>query len=311
MITLLFKRGADILAYDSQGYNSLHLAVHAGHAMMIVYLISIGIPVDSRDSVQRTPLMWSAYQGNSIEGLQEILRNNPDIDTTDATGYTALHWSVISQHYEFTKLLLKEGATHTIKDPEGKTPADWAAERETLSYYEAILLECKTGPEHKGTYGVTNASTDRIMYLIPFVLLPTIFLIVSTLSIYISLPMVLYMLYLIQSTFIVSYVLKGKASAMVATPLTSAICQATIFYTILSWLRILPYTSYLYFYHVFFVVSAAASCYSLYKGCTTDPGYIVKSSSPEEKQRIITQLAGQGKLNSREYCVTCCVFFSD
>lgn len=36
---------------DAQGYNALHLAVHAGHLMMIVYLISIGLDVDGRDTM--------------------------------------------------------------------------------------------------------------------------------------------------------------------------------------------------------------------------------------------------------------------
>ena len=51
MVTLLYKKGADITLMDAQGYNALHLAVHAGHSMMIVYLISIGLEVDSRDSM--------------------------------------------------------------------------------------------------------------------------------------------------------------------------------------------------------------------------------------------------------------------
>ena len=39
---------------DAQGYNALHLAVHAGHLMMIVYLISIGLDVDGRDTMVYT-----------------------------------------------------------------------------------------------------------------------------------------------------------------------------------------------------------------------------------------------------------------
>ena len=59
MVTFLHKKGANLLIKDAQGYNALHLAVHAGHLMMIVYLISIGIDVDCRDTMNRTPLMWS------------------------------------------------------------------------------------------------------------------------------------------------------------------------------------------------------------------------------------------------------------
>lgn len=104
IVTLLFRRGADLFVQDAQGYNALHLAVHAGHLMMIVYLITIGIPVDSRDTMGRTPLMWSAYQGNCMEGMQEIIKSGALLDLVDSTGYTALHWSVISLHYNFAKV---------------------------------------------------------------------------------------------------------------------------------------------------------------------------------------------------------------
>jgi palmitoyltransferase len=149
VVTLLYRKGSNLTLLDSQQYNALHLAVHAGQAMMIVYLLAIGIPVDSRDGMQRTPLMWSAYQGNSIQGMHEILSHNPMIDTVDVTGYTALHWGVISGHFEFVKCLLKAGASYSIKDPAGKTPRDWAVERGTDVLYDQILKECQTGISKK------------------------------------------------------------------------------------------------------------------------------------------------------------------
>jgi hypothetical protein len=38
-------------------------------------------------------------------------------------------------------LLLKEGANMNIKDPAGKTPADWCAERETLDHWNDMLAD--------------------------------------------------------------------------------------------------------------------------------------------------------------------------
>ena len=91
MVTLLLKRGASKNMLDSQGYNALHLAVHAGHLMMIVYLLSIGFDVDGRDAMSRTPLMWSAYQGNCVDGMKELIRNGAVLDLTDSTGYTGIY----------------------------------------------------------------------------------------------------------------------------------------------------------------------------------------------------------------------------
>lgn len=89
IVTLLLKFGADLQSKDKQGYNALHLAVHAGFGLMVIYLISFqsdkdlddelplsdsitindqernwptSIDIDSRDSLGRTALMWAAYQ---------------------------------------------------------------------------------------------------------------------------------------------------------------------------------------------------------------------------------------------------------
>ncbi|KAJ3273008.1 hypothetical protein HDV01_004914 [Terramyces sp. JEL0728] len=237
MVTLLYSKGANLYIKDSQGYNALHLAVHAGHAMMIVYLLSIGMDVDSRDSMMRTPLMWSAYQGNSLEGMDEMLRNSASIDLVDVTGFTALHWAVISQHYEFVKKLLEEGASHTIRDPAGKLPGDWAKERGTLEYYEKILNETKK---------TTNAGLS-------------------------------------EKHIVIQTLLDGDSSKLANTPFISAVAQSTLFFVFIS-------------------------CF--YKGITLDPGFIRQSNSLEEKNQIVHSLASIGKLNSREYCVTCRVNIS-
>jgi palmitoyltransferase ZDHHC13/17 len=62
---------------------------------MMVYLIAIGLPIDSVDTMGRTALMWTAYQGNSISGMLELIRSGASLDVVDKTGYTALHWSVM------------------------------------------------------------------------------------------------------------------------------------------------------------------------------------------------------------------------
>lgn len=108
--------------------------------------------------------MWSAYQGSSIEGMQEILRNGANLDLADSTGYTALHWAVISQHYEFAKLLIKEGADVNIKDPAGKTPQDWAKERETDTFYLPLLNESKKGENRVGQNPLSKVASRLSLY---------------------------------------------------------------------------------------------------------------------------------------------------
>ena len=43
------------------------------------------------------------------------------IDRVDASGFTALHWAVISHHFAFAKMLLEAGARVDIEDAKGKT----------------------------------------------------------------------------------------------------------------------------------------------------------------------------------------------
>ncbi|KAI8893637.1 hypothetical protein BC833DRAFT_278272 [Globomyces pollinis-pini] len=301
MVTLLFKRGANITLKDSQGYNALHLAVHAGHAMMIVYLLSIGMDVNSRDSMQRTPLMWSAYQGNSIEGMEELLRNNASMEMVDSTGYTPLHWAVISQHYEFVQRLLQEGANINTQDPAGKTPADWAKERDTLATYERLVKENAKGLKQ----GNSKQFRDRSLYLIPYIMIPFSFYIFGKFAIYIALPLIFYILYLVHKHLIVTYLLGGDPSVLAETPLTSSICQATLFYVFISWVLIFKDTAYLFLTHLTFISNFAICCYCLYKGCSSNPGYIRQSSSFEEKNETVSYLAQTGKLTARYYCVTC------
>jgi palmitoyltransferase len=238
MVTLLYKRNANLYKKDSQGYNALHLAVHAGHSMMIVYLLAIGMEVDTRDTMQRTPLMWSAYQGNSLEGMNEILRNNPNLDTVDVTGYTALHWAVISGHLEFAKKLLEEGASHTVKDPEGKTAGDWAEERQTGELYRSILAEAKSAKTQ--VKQSKDSRANQIIYSMPYLLLPYAFLVLAKFAIYFALPLLFGSIYYLNKFYIVGRLLNGDSSLLPTTPFTSSICHATLFYVLLTWLRILP-----------------------------------------------------------------------
>ncbi|KAJ3353286.1 Palmitoyltransferase Hip14 [Entophlyctis luteolus] len=141
---LLIQSGADPTRFDKQGYNAMHLASHAGHAFMLLFLAAKGVDCDAPDSMGRTALMWCAYQGNSEESLRVMIKLGANIDRVDSTGMTALHWAVVSNHIKFSKLLIDAGADYRAKDPQGKTAGDWAQERGLGQMYNRIL-ETRTG----------------------------------------------------------------------------------------------------------------------------------------------------------------------
>ncbi|KAI8906796.1 ankyrin repeat-containing domain protein [Gorgonomyces haynaldii] len=305
MVTFLIQKGANPKLYDGQGYNALHLAAHAGQTFMIVYLIAIGMPVDTLDSMKRTPLMWSAYQGNSISGMVELLKSGADLDLADETGYTALHWAVISQHYEYAELLLKHGANPDIKDPAGKTPEDWAIERNQTKYWNKMISH--VGGKHQSHRPFSKETTDRIMYCIPFIAIPLAFLLLESVPFYLAFFTLLGSISVSVQFVIGKFLLGGDPEDLMSTPLASAIVQASFVYCFFAWARTLTYTASLVFYHFFFILFFGISSYCLYQGYVSDPGYIRKTTDTNEKQQIVLKLAQKGLLDARNYCVTCCV----
>jgi hypothetical protein len=229
MTAYLVSKGADPNRLEGQGYNCLHLATHGGHVFLIAYLISIGCHIDSVDTLHRTSLMWCAYMGNSVSSMNEILANNPAIDMVDQTGYTALHWAVISGHYEFAKILLQHGAKANVKDPAGKTPQMWAHERNGAAYWTQILAQ--------NTNNLSKISTTRILYLIPFVLLPLVVWLIDILPYYYSFPVIFAVLFITIKFFIGDYLLNGDPEKLAKSPLLGSLVQSSIFYILVAWTR--------------------------------------------------------------------------
>ncbi|KAI8904243.1 ankyrin repeat-containing domain protein [Powellomyces hirtus] len=307
MVYVLSKAGANPALKDNQGYNALHLAAHAGHALMAVYLIASGMDIDSPDGMARTALMWSAYQGNSYDTIIELVRSGANVDLTDSTGYTALHWAVISNHMDVAKDLLKLGVRTDIKDPEGKTPGDWATERgQSVQYQDLLRRTGRAGTGgHEGGLPFDKVTTNRIIYIAPFVIVFFSLYAAATLPFYFSIPTICFMAWVVHAQLIVRYLMAGEPN-LVKTPFLTAIPQATLFYVFAVWVKMVPYTGYLYLEHIFFLGFFSVCIYSLYKSVSSDPGYI-PVKSVEDRKLMVLSLASNGKLDARTYCVTCSI----
>ncbi|KAI8611832.1 ankyrin repeat-containing domain protein [Chytriomyces sp. MP71] len=306
MATYLMKRGANPNLFDKQGYNTLHLAAHAGHAMMIVYLISMGMDVDILDTMGRTSLMWAAYQGNSEETMRCLLKQGAVLDRVDSTGMTALHWAIVSNHLKFAKILLDEGAQPDVKDPQGKTPGDWAKERGTYPTYEQFLRHSKA-QQVKAPF--SPMVRNRIIYCIPFLEIPVVLWVMDMLPWFVALPVVMITLGLVSVYFTVKFLLQGGngGNKLIQTPFSTSIPQATVFYCGVAWFAIVP-TGHLYLRHALFLVFYIGTVYFFYQTNTSDPGFLRKASAAEgENKQTILQLAEDGILSSRTYCTTCCI----
>ncbi|KAJ3099103.1 hypothetical protein HDU97_003482 [Phlyctochytrium planicorne] len=315
MVTFLLQRGASPTIKDNQGYNSLHLAAHAGHAMMIVYLVAAGVDIDIPDTMGRTALMWTAYQGNSPESMDACIKEKATLDKTDSTGYTALHWAVSSigvdenlTVYElghFTSFnLIEAGATIDVKDPEGKTPMDWAKERGHQARFETLIEEANKGRVSGQPY--SKVMTNRLIYMTPFLELPICLWLFARFDWFFSIPLISVVIYLVTAQFIIKYLLAGDMG-LTKTPFLTSVPQATLFYAFFAWLQILPYTSYMFISHILFIVLFATTIYFFYRAIYADPGYLRKNKSVEERRKIVLRLAEEGKLDSRNFCTSCSI----
>lgn len=300
MVHLLLSKGADPTMLDVQGYNAIHLASQGGHTMLVAYFIHIGLDVDSLDSMQRTPLMWSAYMGNSQDTLSLLIKSKAVLDRADATGFTALHWAVISNHLEAAELLIHSKCNVDLKDPDSKTPLDWAVEKGMGIAFHGMIARYEAMDESKR---IPINISKKIIYTTPFLLTPFFILLVWKLSL-------LYSLFISGAvvwgyTRFVELKIVSNSLTLLKTPFATSIPQSTLFYTALTWIAIQPQVYTLWKYNLGFLLAYSGCCFAFYKCIMSDPGYIPVSASPEDRTKVVHQLVESGHFNARHYCITC------
>ncbi|KAG4090815.1 ankyrin repeat-containing domain protein [Neocallimastix lanati (nom. inval.)] len=284
MVTLLYRHHANPNIIDNQGYNALHLAIHGGYPMLALYLISLGMEVDALDPMERTPLMWAAYLGNSLECARVLIRMGADVNLVDKTKFTALHWAITSRHMDIAKVIIEAGARYDIKDEHGKTAFDWIENKGTKERYDKIVEDYKLSLEYKP--GSKKDTRNKIIgYLLPFILYPTFLILIGKFYWFISVPIILVIFYGL-SLIIKKVLSKGGRDKMESNPFVASLYQSTLFYLFLNYI------------FVFFKTHSYFLC------LFHDPGNIPHLSI-ESRNKVIQELAEQDILDSRHYCVEC------
>ena len=77
--------------------------------------------VNERDSQGRTPLMWSAYYGQSPT-ISLLMRHGADIRACGYEGETALHLAASNGHHDAIRILINQGAEIDAPDENETTP---------------------------------------------------------------------------------------------------------------------------------------------------------------------------------------------
>ena len=77
--------------------------------------------VNERDTRGRTPLMWSAYYGQSPT-ISLLMRHGADIRAQGHEGETALHLAASNGHHDAIRILINQGAEIDAPDENETTP---------------------------------------------------------------------------------------------------------------------------------------------------------------------------------------------
>lgn len=103
MIDTLISLGANPLIVDQMEETLIHsAAICTDSRELCKKLLSFGIPINSCNITNETPLHWAAYHGN-LEFVKELVENGADIYSTDGSGWTPaklatsdLRWDVVT-----------------------------------------------------------------------------------------------------------------------------------------------------------------------------------------------------------------------
>ena len=140
VITHLLKEGCPIDIRDNDGFTLLHLAASHGHLGIIEVLVKHGLDVNIVCNRGRTPLLSAASAGQ-LESVRRLLRFGARKSMTtvaDQVG-SPLHQAALEGHKNVIALLLNEGCPIDIKDSDGLTALNYAANFGQVDVIEMLV----------------------------------------------------------------------------------------------------------------------------------------------------------------------------
>lgn len=128
------KGKLDINAFDELGNTALQYAVTYGHADAVAMLLRRGASVNALDRDSRNCPLWLAINNqNDASVLTRLIGAGARVnELTDASPGcpTALHLAARDGFAGAVRVLLEAGADATVRNVDGKTPAELAADRQ-------------------------------------------------------------------------------------------------------------------------------------------------------------------------------------
>ena len=72
--------------------------------------------------------LHDAAKEGDIRKIRRLLKSGTDVNLSEDTGWTALHWAVHNKHKDVVELLISSGASVNVRSRDSRTPLHIAAE---------------------------------------------------------------------------------------------------------------------------------------------------------------------------------------
>lgn len=121
----LLAAGGDVNTKDTLDRTPLHLAAFYGRPKTIELLLASGADVNAKDHTALTPLHAAVISGGR-QAVQLLLDHQADLQATNGAGQTALHLAASTGQPKLTKFLIDRGADLNKRDFDGRAPLYYA-----------------------------------------------------------------------------------------------------------------------------------------------------------------------------------------
>lgn len=117
----LLDKGADVHHRDGNSRTALDWAILGKHNEIAIILMAYrDVEVDDQDCLGRTPLIWTAINGDDAM-LRKVLERRVNVDVQDLQGRSALSLAAGNGCVEIVRTLVDHGANIGLRDAWGQT----------------------------------------------------------------------------------------------------------------------------------------------------------------------------------------------
>lgn len=143
LITSLLEKNLKLVFLENyQGLAPIHSAILNQQEQAVAKLLEVGDVAQIKGKNNRLPLHYAARYGNE-KIMNDVCKATVNLNAQDDERRTAVLWAVVAENQPTLKVLMANGADHTIPDHTGKTPLDYAREYGSIAIEECLLASSK------------------------------------------------------------------------------------------------------------------------------------------------------------------------